>query len=101
MNLIYYKVIVHWPDPAGEFMLAIHIRENKITFYSSSNIQNPLTTIDINNLDSPIPCILNFHRKPIAISLYKAIQALRSKNFPEGIVHANCAVNIIMEKVPN
>lgn len=98
MSLIYYKVIILWPNPSGEFTLALNCSENKIIFYVPLDIQNPIATLDINNLDCPIPHVLDFHKKPIAISICHAKKAICTNNFSEIIIHTNCAVNITMQK---
>lgn len=98
-HLIYYKVTVFWPEPAGIFFLAADLENNKILYFAEHNLNDAVGSFDLNNADATFTQILNFSRKPSIIALCRLISVMRENEFPEKISHANCAVNVFLEKM--
>lgn len=99
-DLIYYKVTVFWPEPAGSFFLAADLQDNKILYFAENNLNGAVGSVDLNYMNATVPQILNFSRKASMTALCRLIGVMRENRFPEKFSHANCAVNVFLEKMP-
>jgi hypothetical protein len=99
-DLIYYKVAIYWPEPAGCFVIAIDNKKNRILSFFETDINNPVAVIDFNtDKNKPIPQVPGFHFRSTATAMMRAWEAMRNNDFQDVIIHANCAVYITLKKM--
>lgn len=98
-HLIYYKVTIYWPEPAGILFLAADLENNKILYFADCNLNDAVGSLDLNDMNAIVPQILSFSRKASMTALCRLIVVMRENKFPEKIGHANCAVNVFLERI--